>query len=68
MNNNTVRQCPVPKCSFEQRTRRGALLAHLRDRRKHTVIDLLNAGIDAYKVRRKNLTEEEVRDCLEWLA
>ena len=68
MNNNTMRKCPIDGCSFEQQTRRGALLAHLRDRRKHTVIDLLSAGIDAYKVRRKYLTEEEVRDCLEWLA
>ena len=63
-----MRKCPIDGCSFEQQTRRGALLAHLRDRRKHTVIDLLSAGIDAYKVRRKYLTEEEVRDCLEWLA
>ena len=67
MNQNKMRQCPVAGCLFKQEKRRGALLAHLRNRSTHDVVALLDAGVDAYKIRQRDLSEYEKYQIINWL-
>ena len=67
LNQNKMRQCPVAGCLFKQEKRRGALLAHLRNRSTHDVVALLDAGVDAYKIRQRDLSEYEKYQIINWL-
>lgn len=55
--------CKVPKCSFKGKN--SKLDEHLRN--KHTCTQILDAGFDVFKIRRKCMDDHQKLETIKWL-